>query len=249
MRTFYVCLGLALFLLLILCLQPFRDVARGRAAEYALAGASSPLAADIIVAEGTLTPSPDARRVGPVEPHPAGPLALPVTLGPQRGVLPPGSLLVVDGRAIPVEGSRVALADPAAHYVYDHPVALYGQQQGDEVEVWGLADSRAGLRALAEAETALLRWPGLLVGLALAIVGYTLAVGGTYAFRKALARADRPGPRFAAVALALYLLLGYLLLGSAWAMLWPTVAGLVLTALLAWWLAGRSQPARPSATW
>ncbi|HLI28149.1 MAG TPA: hypothetical protein VKZ60_13835 [Chloroflexota bacterium] len=247
MRSFYASVGVALFLLLVLCLQPFRDVARGRAAEQVLSGASPPVWAGVLVAEGVLRPRPDVRRAGPVEPAPTGPLGgLPVAGGPPRGVLPPGSLLVRDGRAIPVEGYRVALSRPAAQYAYGQPVALYGRQQGEELEAWGLADDRAGLQALAAAETWLVRWPGLLLGLVLGIVGYLLAAAGTLAFRKALARHDWPGPRFALVALALYLLLGYLLLGSAWAMLWPTVAGLALTGLLVWWLLAR--PAmRPSA--
>jgi hypothetical protein len=231
-RSFYASVGVALFLLLVLCLQPFRDVARGRAAEQALSGAAPPAVPDFVVAEGVLRPGADVRRVGPVEP-------LPTLGGFSRGVLPPGSLLLGDGPPVPVEGNRVALDRPPAQIAYGEPVALYGRRQGAEIEVWAVAADRAGLRALAEAETGLVRWPGLLVGLALGTAGYLLAAAGTLAFRKALARHGWPGPRFALVALALYLLLGYLLLGSAWAMLWPTVAGLLLTALLAWWLVAR----------
>lgn len=246
MRSFYACMGVALFLLLVLCLQPFRDVARGRAAEQALSGASPPAVPDFVVAEGVLTAGADVRRVGPLEPLPGGPLGLPPLGGPPRGVLPPGSLLVGDGPPVPVEGDRVALDRPPTQIAYGDPVALYGRRQGMEIEVWAVAADRARLQALAEAETGLVRWPGLLLGLALGTAGYLLAAAGTLAFRKALARHDWPGPRFALVALALYLLLGYLLLGSAWAMLWPTVTGLLLTALLAWWLVARPA-ARPSA--
>jgi hypothetical protein len=242
-------LGLALFLLVIVTYQPFRDVQRGRAAERALAGPPTPIATleatppfQAVYVVGVLQAERDVRREWPVE------SAAFRTLLTQRveHSLVPGTRLRDDSGEIALEGDRVALAGKPTDYPYGAAVAVYGTVRPGTLEVWALGPDAAALARLAWNQTALLHWPALLVGLALAVIGYGLALAGTCALGQAVApegrgRAGRgllpfarARPRLAVVALCLYLMIGFGLLGSAWAMLWPMIAGGALTALVAW---------------
>jgi len=73
MRAFRLCLGLACFLAVVISLQPFREVPRGRAGQQALAGAAM-LPAEVVPSGpgqavyvgGILAAASDVRRERPV---------------------------------------------------------------------------------------------------------------------------------------------------------------------------------------
>lgn len=251
MRTFYVCMGLLCYLLVILTYQPFRDVGRGWAAQQVLGGPPLALTAPpgqntVVWLTGMLQPEPDVRRLQPFEAEPTNPL-LAAAAGGRRAVLAPGSLLVADGGTLPVEGSRVAMLGAPASVPFGSPVAVYGLWQAGSVDVWAAAPDAADLQELARDDTSLLRWPRLLLGALFGALGYALTLAGSLVLRQALLPAGQPGPRLATASLALYVLLGYLLLSSAWAMLLPTLAGVLLTVATVWWLGPRRRAARQSA--
>jgi hypothetical protein len=250
MRAFRLCLGLGCFLAVVISFQPFREVPRGRAGQQALAGAVVPPAevrpsgpGQAVYVGGILSAASDARRERPVEVVPG------VGPGARRAeyVLAPGTRLVHEGDSVELEGSRFELAGAPSDFPYGSPVVAYGPAADDGVAVWALARDAAGLEAIARQQTALLAWPWLLVGLALAAMGYGFAFAGTDAARRAWRPGRRASPHLAGVALASYLMVGFALLGSAWAMLWPMVGGVTLTAIAAVALAVRHdrQPTRP----
>jgi hypothetical protein len=255
MRAFQFCLGLACFLAVVISFQPFREVPRGRAGQQALAGPDLPPSevaptgpGQAAFVRGILTAASDARRERPVEVIPG------VGPGARRAeyVLAPGTRLDHDGGMIELEGSRFELAGAPAEYPYGTTVVVYGPAANGTVVVWALARDAAALEALARQQTALLAWPWLLVGLALAGTGYAFAFAGTHAVRRALTPGRRASPHLAGLALTGYLIVGFALLGSAWAMLWPMVGGVSLTAIAAVALARwydrrptRRQPAPP----
>jgi hypothetical protein len=249
-RTLQVTIGLALFLLVVVNYQPFRGITRGRAAEQALAGAPAPLGAlpavppnQAMYVVGTLGAASDVRRERPVETAPAWSLVFPRV---QHWLAPGTRLRDASGEAA-LEGRQIELAGAATDYPYGAVVAAYGAPQAAAVEVWALGPDRAALAQLAAGQTALLHWPWLLIGLVLAATGYGLALGGTYALGRAIGRPRLARPRLAGIALALYLMVGFGLLGSAWAMLWPMVAGALLTAAVALALARRQDRHPPAA--
>jgi hypothetical protein len=236
MRAFRLCLGVACFLVVVISLQPFREVPRGRAGLQALAaparatdqlGPSAP--GEAVLVGGVLAAASDARRERPVEVLP-GP-----GLGARRPeyVLAPGTRLDHEGGTVVLEGARFELAGTPTEYPYGSAVVAYGAVDDGGMVVWALARDAASLEVLARQQTALLGWPWLLVGLALAAVGYGFALAGAYAVRGTLGRARRASPHLAGLALAGYLIVGFGLLGSAWAMLWPMVGGVSLTAIAA----------------
>src|SRR5215212_1072819 len=236
MRAFRLCLGLACFLAVVISLQPFREVPRGRAGQQALAGAVLPPAeiqpsgpGQAVYVGGVLAAASDIRRERPVEVVPG------VGPGARRAeyVLAPGTRLTRDGGAVELEGSRFELAGTPTDYPYGSTIVAYGTAADGGVVVWALARDAAGLEALARQQTALLAWPWLLVGLALAAIGYGFAFAGMHAVRRALLPARRTSPHLAGLALVSYLIVGFALLGSAWAMLWPIIGGVVLTAIAA----------------
>src|SRR4051794_18642659 len=159
MRAFQFCLGLACFLAVVITLQPFREVPRGRAGQQALAGPelrpaevepSGP--GQAVFVGGVLTAASDVRRERPVEVIPGlGP-------GARRAeyVLAPGTRLDHDGGMVELEGSRFELAGTPTEYPYGSPVVAYGTAANGGVVVWALARDAAGLEALARQQTALL---------------------------------------------------------------------------------------------
>ncbi len=248
MRVAQLTLGLALFLLVVVTYQPFRDVQRGRAAERPLAAPPTPIATlealspfQAVYVVGVLQAERDVRREWPVE---SATFRTPLMQHVEHSLVP-GTRLRDDSGEIALEGDRVALAGKPTDYPYGATVAVYGTVRPGTLEVWALGPDAAALARLAWNQTALLYWPTLLVGLALAVIGYGLALAGTCALDRAVAPEGRARagealplfahvrPRLAVVALCLYLMIGFGLLGSAWAMLWPMIAGGVLTVLVA----------------
>ena len=246
MRAFLLCAGLACFLLVVVTFQPFREVPRGRAGQQALAGPPAPLASlgpsapgQAVLVAGTLAAASDVRRERPVEAVAASAL----TGRRVEYVLAPGTRLHDESGEAGLEGARFDLHGSPGDYPYGSLVVAYGQAAPGEVDVWAMARDAAELEALASRQTALLGWPWLLVGLALAAVGYGLALAGTYAAAWAIRGAPWTSPHLAGVALALYLMLGFGLLGSAWAMLWPLVGSVTLAGAAAVVLAQRADRA------
>jgi hypothetical protein len=184
---------------------------------------------------GVLAAASDVRRERPVEVVPG------VGPGARRAeyVLAPGTRLTREGGMVELEGSRFELAGTPTDYPYGSTVAAYGPAADNGVAVWALARDAAGLEAIAQQQMALLAWPWLLVGLALAGVGYGFAFAGTDAARRAWRPGRRASPHLAGTALVSYLIVGFALLGNAWAMLWPMVGGVTLTAIAAVVLAVR----------
>src|SRR5829696_1742626 len=129
MRAFRLCLGLACFLAVMISLQPFREVPRGRAGQQALAGALLPPGemqpsgpGQAVYVGGVLTAASDVRRERPVEVVPGlGP-------GARRGeyVLAPGTRLTGDGGTVELEGSRFELAGTPTDYPYGSAIVAYG---------------------------------------------------------------------------------------------------------------------------
>jgi hypothetical protein len=242
-RAFLLCVGLACFLVVVVTFQPFREVPRGRAGQQALAGSPVPLASLVpsapgqaVLVAGTLAAASDVRRERPVELVDASAL----TGRRSEYALAPGTRLRDDSGEVGLEGARFDLHGSPGDYPYGSPAVAYGRAGQGEVEVWAMARDAADLEALASRQTALLDWPWLLVGLVLAAVGYGLALVGTYAAMRAIRGAPWTSPHLAGVALALYLMLGFGLLGSAWAMLWPLVGAVTLAGAAVMVLARRA---------
>jgi len=243
-RAFLLSIGVACFLVVVVTFQPFREVPRGRAGLQALAGTPVPLAAlgpvppgEAALVAGALAAASDVRRERPVE--------LSDEIGVRRAeyTLAPGTLLRDDSGEIGLAGTRFALAGLPADFPYGASVLAYGQASAGEVDVWALAHDNVGLEQLAARQAALLTWPWLMLGVLLAAVGYALALAGTYAAARGLRGAPWTSPHLAGVSLALYLMLGFGLLGSAWAMLWPLVGSAVLAGVVGFTLARRADRA------
>jgi hypothetical protein len=220
----------------VLALQPFREIAHGRAALGALDGPRTALSAldsampnTPVHVAGRLEAASDGRRERPIE------LLAPAALSDRRTefVLAPGTLLADEGASVTLEGSRFELDGSPADYPFGAPAAVYGVPRGGAIEAWAIARDIAGLGALADRQMTLLRWPWLLLGLVLAAIGYLLALAAAYALARAAGRANPPTPHLAGIAVALYWIVGFGLLGSAWAMLWPMICGAVGTAVAA----------------
>jgi hypothetical protein len=249
-RVFSATIGLACFLLVVVAYQPYRDVARGRAAEQVLRGAPAALAElrptgpnEVVYVTGVLVAAPDVRRDQPLE------SATTWRAAPPRNVytLAQGTRLRDPSGEVAFDGPGVDFAGASGDYAYGTAVVAYGAAQPGSVEPWAVALDARGLEEAAAAQTAVLRWPWAAAGLVVAVAGYLLSLVGTYAVVRALSSGRPARPRLAALALACYLVIGFGLLGSAWAMLEPMVAGTVTAAGAAAALGrGAAPPTRPT---
>jgi hypothetical protein len=247
-RVFSATVGLACFLLVVVAYQPYRDVARGRAAEQALRGPPTAIAEvqptgpiEAAYVAGVLVAAPDVRRDQPLE------AATTWRAAPPRSVytLAQGTRLRDPTAEVAFDGPGVDIAGAPGDYAYGTAVVAYGAAQPGSIEPWAIALDARGLEAAAAAQTAVLRWPWAAAGVLLAGVGYLFALAGTYAVVRAIASGRPARPRLAALALACYLVIGFGLLGSAWAMLEPMLGGTVTAAGAAAAL-GRGAPEPPA---
>ncbi len=227
MRVFSATVGLACFLLVVVAYQPYRDVARGRAAEQALRGPPTAIGevrptgpTDAVYVVGTLVAAPDVRRDQPFE-------STNWRAAPPRAVytLAQGTRLRDSSGEVAFDGPGVDIAGAPADYGYGTAIVAYGAPQSGSIEPWGVALDAPALAEIATVQTAVLRWPWAAAGVLLAGVGYVIALAGTYAVARAIAPERPARPRLAALALACYLMIGFGLLGSAWALLEPMVGG------------------------
>src|SRR5262249_19427115 len=249
-RVFSATVGLACFLLVVVAYQPYRDVARGRAAEQALRGPPTSLGelrptgpSEAVHVAGGLVAAPDVRREQPLE------SATTWRAAPPRSVytLAQGTRLRDSSGEVAMDGPGVDVAGAPGDYAYGTAIVVYGAAQPESIEPWAIALDARGLEEAAAAQTGVLRWPWAAAGLLVGCAGYLFSLAGTYAIVRAFSSGLPPGPRLAALALACYLVIGFGLLGNAWAMLEPMVGGTV-TAAGAAALLGRGAQAPPPAS-